>query len=293
MAHPYLRPLGFGELLDAGFTLYRRHFATLVLTAAICFVPASFFSGLMMRNLVLANPQDPTTGLAWVPAVLVGAVAMLVCWGALTRDAEQAITGGEMSLGDGFRRGARAFFPLLGVTLLAYIAIVGVVVVGTVAIGVLAALGGRGSMLSIVLGIVAGVAAVVLMLAVFASLFAVVPAVVVEGKGPIAALRRSNALSKGARLRILGVLLVTWLIAWLPMMGAMMAAGLGSAIFNPEAATAMTTGQLLFQQLVGFLSSSLTIPFFATCTTLLYYDRRVRLEAYDLEVETQELALRS
>ena len=35
MALSNLRPLSFGEILDSAFTLYRRNFATFVLTALI------------------------------------------------------------------------------------------------------------------------------------------------------------------------------------------------------------------------------------------------------------------
>ena len=39
MSFSHLRPLGFGELLDGAFTLYRRHFPSLVLTALLLLGP--------------------------------------------------------------------------------------------------------------------------------------------------------------------------------------------------------------------------------------------------------------
>jgi hypothetical protein len=45
------------------------------------------------------------------------------------------------------------------------------------------------------------------------------------------------------------------------------------------------------QQLLSTLGYSLAIPFFVTTLVLLYYDRRARTEAHDLEGMVQELAL--
>ncbi|CAN5748942.1 hypothetical protein BH23GEM3_BH23GEM3_20350 [soil metagenome] len=290
-----LRPLGFGEILDRAFTLYRHHFLVLFITALVYSIPLSLVSGMMASAAAAEDPE--AMGFGWLGVFLVIGPVVVVGWAALTRATAQAVTGGEVSVGDSYRRGLRAFLPLLGAIVVGYIALVVVMMVlgAVVAFGggrLIGALGGGfdtgagGVLFATMFGLVFALVAIMA----FAALFAVAQAVVVERLGPLAALRRSWQLSRGARLRVVGVVLVSWLIVMLPWMGVMLAAGLGTSIFDPAAAASMSTTQIVFQQGVGFLSGTLTFPFLVACLTVLYYDRRVRTEAYDLEVATEGLA---
>ena len=48
-------------------------------------------------------------------------------------------------------------------------------------------------------------------------------------------------------------------------------------------------GQLAVQQLLAMVASGFTTPFIVSCVLLLYYDQRVRVEAFDLEAEAGAL----
>jgi hypothetical protein len=216
--------------------------------------------------------------------------SMLVMYGALTRQAAQSYTGQPTSLGDGMRAGLGSALRLLGAGFMAMVAFVvvmiGLVIVMTVLTLILSQLGGTVAALGSVLMFVGMVAAY---LAGIAMLFAVLPAVVVEGAGPIEALERSFELARGAVPRILGMMLVTILITYLPMMAVLVMTGGFAQMMNPSAVPSMT--QLVMQQVLAMGVGILTGPFMVAVIVLLYFDRRVRTEALDVQMMADRLAV--
>ena len=296
MALPNLRPLGFGEILDGAFTLYRRNFATFALTAliptAVVVVGFVVLGGSMFAGMA---SQDPTAMLGAFMGVgllvmAVTVVAFLVMYGALTHEAAQAYTGQPTSLGDGMRAGLRAAPRLLGAGIVAVVGIVVAMIVLSLVMGVLIAilgqLGGALAVLGSVLMVCAMIAAYG---SIIALLFAVLPAIVVEGAGPIRALERSVELARGSIPRILGVMLVTLLITYLPMIAIMWMTGGFAQMANPGALPTPT--QFITQQVLTLGVSVFTSPFMMAVIVLLYFDRRVRTEALDVQMMTDRLAV--
>ncbi|HEU4884705.1 MAG TPA: hypothetical protein VFT45_20785 [Longimicrobium sp.] len=296
MAHPILRPLALGEILDGAFTLYRRNFATFIVTALIPTLAIALGFVMLGGGYVAAmTSSDPSAMFAEMMGglglmMLVGMIATLVMWPALTREAAQAYTGQPTSVPDGFRAGARAVLPLLGALLLGGLGLmlagIGVVIVLSLVMLVFSALGavvGIVGMVLVVLGYFA------FFFAAFAVLFAVVPAIVVEGAGPIEALERSFTLARSALGRVAGVMTVAMLISYLPMMAVMALTGGLAQMMNPEKVP--TAGQFITQQLLGTGVGILTTPFLASVIVLLYFDRRVRTEALDVQMMTDSLAV--
>jgi hypothetical protein len=296
MALPTLRPLSFGEILDGAFTLYRRNFVTLAVTALIptLFILAGF---LLLGNgyVDAVTSSDPTAMMMEMMSglwkiLVIGAAGTLVMWPALTREVAQAYTGQPTSLADGFSAGARAMLPLLGAAVLAWIGLIvagigaalvlGVVIAITMAMGAVMAIVG---MLLAFIGYIAFIAGVVTVM------FAVVPAVVVEGAGPLEALERSFTLARGAPRQVAGVMLVAGVIAYLPIMAVMALTGGFAQMANPEAVP--TAGQFVAQQVLGMGVGVLTTPFLVSVIVLLYFDRRVRTEALDVQMMTDQLAV--
>lgn len=265
MSLSHLRPLSLGEILDGAFSLYRRHFVTFVATALIPIVAMLLPWMLLLSQLGSANPT-PAAMMAAGGAMLILIPVMIavssVAWGALTHEASQAYLGKEVSVRDGLSRGVKRLLPLFGAFFVAAFLIY------------------MGFFLLIVPGI--------LLMIMF---FAVSQAVVVEGKGPIEALGRSRQLARGAWGRIFGAAFVIFLIAYLPSL----ALGVGAAMVIPGFMPA--TGEPnVGAGLIGFYAlssiiSALTMPFIMLGLTLLYYDRRVRTEALDLEIATGELSV--
>jgi hypothetical protein len=296
MALPILRPLAFGEILDGAFTLYRRNFVTFALTTLIptvgivigFFTLGSGYVDAMTSADPLVMFTQMMTGL-WKLTLLFVAGA-LVMWPALTRQVAQAYTGQPTSLADGFAAGARAILPLFGVAVLVWIGmIVTGFAAGIVLSMVLMAFTAMGGLMGLVGMALAFLGYCAFVLAFAALLFAVVPAVVVEGAGPRQALERSFTLARGALGQVVGVMTVAILIAYLPMLAVMALTGWFARMMDRGA---LSDGELFItQQVLGMSVGILTTPFLASVIVLLYFDRRVRTEALDVQMMADSLAL--
>jgi hypothetical protein len=99
--------------------------------------------------------------------------------------------------------------------------------------------------------------------------FAARQAVVLEGLGPGRALGRSSSLSAGEKGHILGTLILAGLLTIAISIGAGIAMGLVPS----------TVVQRIAETIVGVCVR----PFFSIVETLLYYDVRIRKEAFDIE----------
>jgi hypothetical protein len=110
-----------------------------------------------------------------------------------------------------------------------------------------------------------------------------VQAVVVEGRGPVDALRRSWRLVRGSYWRVLGImfllLLLLYILVGLP-------TGIASVVIQlvfPDPVRHFALRQSL-STLIGYLSQIVVLPLQLVAYTLLYYDLRVRKEGYDIEL---------
>ena len=132
------------------------------------------------------------------------------------------------------------------------------------------------------------------------SRYSLAPAIVaLEGYGPIAAMRRSRKLLAGNRAHPAGsgsligmwftcgcVFFAIWLGTWVTM------ALFSVDVYVRQAMPNVLLGELATQAIAGIpLYSALwvVIPIWSTTATVLYFDRRVRLEAFDLEVLEQDV----
>lgn len=258
-----LRPLTLGEILDGAFALYRLHFGTLFLTALLPMLPVVVFWG-AFPLFARGAPEQITelvnlAGWVLMPYTL---PATLLVWGALLHQVSQAYLGNPISVRAGYHRGVRRLLPLLGATVV--------------------------WALLIVFGLILLVIPGILLLIMF---FAVGQVVVIEGRGPIEALGRSRELARGAWGRILGALFVLFLITALPGFALTAATGIG-ALASGSGAVAVLESPWLFTafQALSVLVNALTTPFMSAGLVLLYYDRRVRSEALDVELAAEGLA---
>jgi hypothetical protein len=293
MTVPSLRPLSFGEILDGAFTLYRRNFrlfmgTSLVLTLAL--FAAIFIIGGTGAVMAGAMPGVMSLLVILLVAVAIAAVAMML-WGALAWQAAQSYVGKPVSLGEGMNAGGRSAMTLVGAGFLGALCfgvlMVGVFLVAALIGGIVGAMGIPG--MSILVGFLMALAVVAAFFFIAALFFAVIPAVVLEEKGPMEAIGRSQELARGALPRITGMMVVTLLITYLPLMAVLAVTGGFEGMFDPAAAAAAETDWV--EQLLTWLVSVLTTPFLMCVIVLLYYDRRVRTEALDLQLLTEDLHL--
>ena len=295
MTLPNFRPLSFGEILDGAFTLYRRNFRLFVGTSLLLMV------GLVIGMVVVGG-----TGMAMasiMPAPLSFVVMLLVAvaiagmvtmlWSTLTWQAAQSYVGKPVSLPDAVSAAGGAAMTLVGAGAIAFVAFVVLMIalyLGTlVFIGILSVMGS--SALTVLGGILAGLGFVAAVFMVGALFFGVLPAVMVEDKGPVEAVSRSFALAQGDLPRIAGILFVTMLIVWLPSLAIEAVTGGFQEMANPQAALAQDGDAVFVEQLLTWLAAALTMPFLPAVFVTLYYDRRVRTEALDVQMLTEQLGL--
>lgn len=290
-----LRPMSVGEVLDRSFQVLRGHLAPLFVTALLGTAPLLLVYLAMGVPYGAAVPESQLAAMTGMMMVMliVFVFAVSVSWAALTRQVDQAVVGGAVSLGDGLRHGVRAFFRMLAVGILIYLVGAGLLIpVGMVvalAAGVGSALlgGGIAWMAVVVLAVVAAAVAALLLWAPMA--FMAIPALISEELGPIEALNRAHKLGKGGRLRVVGTSLVAWIVMMLPTIGLPFLLGFGLALWTPAGAGTVSTTQVYLYQAMTFVIGGLTTPFMVAAMVFTYYDRRVRREGYDVELVSESI----
>lgn len=153
---PIPGPLTLGELLDRAIRLYRSHFSSFVLTAALLLVPFSILSLLLTGGVMLsyfdfvANLSVPTNtppeqlfGSIFEPTIaLVGSSLLVVLVGlvinalvvlALTRQSIEALHGRPAGIGDALRTALRRFWPYVGMQIVQMLAFFGITLLVLVA----------------------------------------------------------------------------------------------------------------------------------------------------------------
>jgi hypothetical protein len=106
-----------------------------------------------------------------------------------------------------------------------------------------------------------------------------VPAITVEGLGPIAGMKRSWALVRRRLWPTMGVLLLVLLVNAL----------LGAALGALSSAVLVVSWGWIVSAAVGVISGVVTRAFVAFATVLLYLDLRIRTEGLDIEIEAGAL----
>jgi hypothetical protein len=289
MADADLRPMSLGEVLDRTFNLYKNHFW---LFAGITALP---FSLLLLAQVAVAATSSvaakaPATH---TPPFSPGAVGGMVGGGALVLILTFVMIGAAhaatvfavsdlylsrpVSIRGSFARVGWKVFRVLAVfCLLGLIMVVGVVVIAVFGFAIpTALLKGLGLLLLIP---VVGILMVILMCRVAVS----IPAAMLEDLGAVRALERSAYLTKGHVLQIFVIFLlvvvatyVAILVLQMPLLILMMA--------SVTAHKTPSFGLQVLQQLAAFVSQVLVGPIGTIAFSLMYYNLRVRKEAFDIQ----------
>jgi hypothetical protein len=114
-----------------------------------------------------------------------------------------------------------------------------------------------------------------------------IPALLSEGVRGSHALGRSRALVKGLWWRVFGVVVLGYLLS--SVLGGAIE-GAVVAVSSVQSGQASVVG-VVVNIVAGTLSSMLTTPFVAAFVTVLYFDLRVRKEAFDLQLLAQRIGV--
>ncbi len=263
MKRQQLRPLSVGETIDAVFTIYRSNFTTLITISGVILVPILLVSGLLQLSFVndmindvesLSPGQTPNFGDIFnAGAIFGGFLIGLFTWaaqalasGAVVKAVADTYLGDEPEWQESIRFALTRLGALLAGSFLF----------------------GLGVGLGFVFLLIPGI-----FLALSWAVFA--PAIVIEGKSGSGGLGRSWELVKGRRWQILGTFIILYIIVAV--------AGLIIALILGGLLGAGSDGAFNFANIiVNIISGVLTTPLMAIATVVVYFDLRVRKEAFDV-----------
>jgi hypothetical protein len=282
-----------GEILDGSFSIYRRHFALFMkLSVALVWLPMALAVYVQVR--FSGNPFEMINVLErhTVAAILIGLLALII-WTTCSlllkvgtiRIISDSYLGQEPTLGSALRLGIDKIIPLLLVALSKGLLLALIYVFGAFGVLLLAFIGRlAGSAISGLLVFV-GVCGLFWFVVWVACGYGVTtPVVVLEDlSSSFDAFGRSWELTRGARMKVFGTAAVTWLMSqFLP---SIVIGGISGAI------GANASLQPVFAVFASLLSIVLA-PILPCALTLLYYDLRVRREAFDLQILSEQLGTR-
>ncbi|MCG5218447.1 DUF7544 domain-containing protein [Streptosporangium sp. KLBMP 9127] len=298
-----LRPLGLGDILDGTIKLIRSNPKAVLglsaIAAALGAIPVGIgqavllgTAGDLFADPALAEQAPSVSSVLGVYAgtfvsLIVQFVAVTLLSGVLTRILGRAVFGGNITAGEAWRLTRSRVPALFGLVLLTgLLTLVPLVLLVLLIIAVAA---GGGSVLTVaLLSFVSIVLAIGYTLIITTRFAFAAPAIVLERLGVIAGMRRSWRLVTGDFWRVFGILLLTSLLVG--MIGSVftipftIAGTLIGATGGGTAVAAVLTAVLI--AVGGTLGSMIVYPVQAGVNGLLYADRRMRGEAFDLVLQT-------
>jgi len=287
-----LRPMTTGEILDRTFNLYRNNF---MLFAGIAVVPPAcmLVVQLIQATLITTPGHTRTANLGLAAAggfgILVGAIAYMVGLAvahAATVFAVSAVhLGRNTSIGESYGkvkgRYGRVVWVIFQVALRSFALPALLFILAAVAMPLMVPTAGKtvAGLLVAVIFLAALVLAIVGFV-LYLRYSLAVAACVLEDIKASAAIKRSVFLSKGSRGQIFVIYFLMTLISLIVAWAFAIPAGLlAAAVAKGSPATA-----LFFTALASFLAGTLAGPIATIALSLVYYDQRVRKEAFDIQL---------
>lgn len=276
VARTAFQPMGFMDILEAVFSIYRNHFRLIVGICAVYFIftfganlftdiSTLFFKDSGLQGLVIVISPVAT----WI-TILVG----LFSAGALLFTGAQIYLGEDITAGAAFMQVARRFGSYFGSFLL------WMLVVGLLALTII------GIPFSIYFGTRWGFYA---------------QAALIEGTSATNALKRSRELVRGAWWHVCGIMLALFLLGFMIQIVLQffllfafgfteVVSGEGGPlqlfqrILSPELTDWDSLATFVIHRFINDVVNSLVLPLTPIGITLLYFDRRIRKEGFGTEV---------
>jgi len=231
-------------------------------------------------------PSDELTGNevgAWVLSSalsgVVGWLAGILLTGMLTVLAGRAIFGSTISAGEAWSRARGRIPALIGLAALECLGLVLLAGVVGLIVAAIAASGDAGA--TVILGLPLVLMAVATVVYLYTALSFAPVLIVLERLPVIESITRSLALVRNSFWRVLGIRMLTWLVVTL----------IASAMAVPfDFLGLLAGGPVLAAATVAAIGAAIgqivTAPFSAGVVVLLYTDRRIRSEAFDLVLQS-------
>jgi hypothetical protein len=310
-----LEPLSTGDVIDRAVRLYRRNFTPLLGIAAVptvigYIVSLMFWNGYAGLLTGVSGSRGLSVSAIWM--LMLGVLGYPIWFYTLlvTISGLSRVVGDHLMLDEPItlrrcfgaakqRLGAITLMALLFVVMLfaAYIVLSIVLFVLMMAIGLFAGLVAAVRLppwmttTALVITVIVGVALTLFVILVILSRVVFLPAIVmIEGQSAGNAVGRAISLGKGNWYRVGAIGLFTYFVSLSLLAALALPVGIilyQSNLLNIDAITSPTVS-ILYTSL-NQLSTLLCLPIWIVSFTLLYFDSRVRKEAYDLDLIAREI----
>ncbi len=297
-----LRPMSTGQVLDRTFHLYRNNFLLFAGIAAL--PPAVFLLGQAGFFLLALIPAPRLGFLESGVAFAIGIAGLVVLYllalsfatGATVYAVSRVHLGHPVKISESYKvirpllwRITRIWISVAIRFAGAFLVAVAVLIAPTT---IMRIVGGSSAAIPTIVYWVGGVLVVVAFvvcaiwsLRLYCSYQLAVPACVLEGLGAVACLKRSRFLSKGKTVqRILLVLFLSLILTYALSLAFSIPLYVALAAGATEKMPGLAIPIAIWQYVSGFVAGTLAGPIATIALALLYYDERVRKEAFDLQL---------
>jgi len=293
-----LRPMQFGEIIETAFRVLRFNpktfFGLTFVVLAVTMLVASLVTWAILAAVggsadvfaVSENGDMPGGMLLQFASAAIGLVSAFLSGMLIVPIGESAL-GRRLGAGESWHRIKGRLLPLLGYMLLSGLISL-VLIIPLVAALVTTAVAESWTAFWVSLAIL-----LPLTIAAYAWVtvtFSLAPAaIVLEGVGPITAIKRSMRLVRGSFWRTFGLLAVASIIAsvigWVLMVVLMLVmAGLIFAAASGGDASTVGLVTMIFYGLMMLITYTISLPLSAAANALIYMDRRFRTEALAVDL---------
>ncbi len=292
-----LRPMSTGEVLDRTFGLYRRNFVLFfgiaLLAPALLLVAKSLPLAATLVGGSIAETAMAASGIAALVILFAYFLGIVLAQAATIYAVSAVHLGRPTGIAASYGQVRGKLLRVLGVGLSVGIRSFGLVILGflLLAVGIPASsalLKPAGVWASIVLGILAFgvmVACLVGGMLLYLRYAVAVQACVLENLKVGNSLKRSAVLTRGDRGRIFVITFLVGVLSYVLSITLVVPVSLLSVALR---STHFALGQFL-SYLMEFLAGSLVGPIGTIAISLVYYDERVRKEAFDLQLMMSSL----
>ena len=294
-----LRPMSTSQVLDRTFHLYRNHF---LLLAGISALPPAVLlfaqAGFVLLTLIPGSKLDffPSEA-AFVLGIIVLVVGYLAAFAFATGATVHAVSRVHLGQTATIHESYRVIRPLVWriVRIVVTVAVrftgafSAAVAVGVIPVFMMTSFSRTGPDPIVIwvvglLIIVAVIVCVIWAIRLYCSYQLAVPVCVLERRGAVDCLKRSRFLSKGKGVqRILLVLFLSAILTYILSLAFSLPVIILATVSGDKTA-GLAIPIAIWQYLAGFFAGTIAGPIATIALALLYYDERVRKEAFDLQL---------
>lgn len=271
-----LEPLGYGEILDRMFLIYKDNLGLFLLLVVICFSPY-LLSQIIGMAFMHSGDQAMMTGMGCLNMIIFipHIIGSLIYLGATIKVVVEAYKGRRIDLKSALQYGWKKMGPMFVTGLLYGLAVFGITILLLLGLMIIHGATAWKSTVLLVVGILV-MPVILFFLLKFAFTYAMCfYLVVLEDRWSMDALKRSKELfyaTPDAKFKIVLI----------PILINVMLIGAISAV------TILSGGSLYVQMVVNILVQFLN-PLYMIAMTVIYYDIRVRAEGYGMEAAVDRL----